>query len=169
MTDRPMNPDPLAAFKNPNYLPPTVPGQGPTGARRGIDLTSPTSGRLMPTVDTGHHRLSPDQSIAIGIATTVRRSNGGGGARPTSGNRLEGAYPEITPDMYLSEAARLCVDARRPGREHKLVRTARAISALQGPPRKRALADAKRECSEIAAFGGIAESVADSVRKALGF
>lgn len=149
------------------YTLPSVPGQGPTGPRRGLDLTAPGSGTLKPTVTIGHHRTSPDQSIAIGVATSPKRANGGRGPRPFTG-KGEGQRPEVSASMYLHEAVGLA--SGRPGREIRLVQ--HAADVLAGDVREPGTANlrkhCKAECEALAEFPQ-AERLSEAVSRALGF
>lgn len=144
---------------------PKVSGPGPMNSKDGLDLTTPNSGSVTGASGVGHHRTSPKQSIAIGIATSPRRANGGTGVRPTSGRGLEGARPEITRAMHIANAEA----SARQGLEFRLVEAAKALEAVEsGPVRKRILSECRSKIAILENGEESGRTVAEAVRQALG-
>lgn len=116
--------------KRQGYLPPKVPGMGPTGPRRGLDLTAPGSGSLKPSIGVDRWRTSDEQpapEFTGGSCFKARPHTGkGDDARASAG--------EIRA-MAVDEAAKIAATRL----EDEMVRSARAVQAMRGAERAEGL------------------------------
>lgn len=109
----------------------------------------------------GHNRVRASQTLKIGEATTVKRANGGGGARPWTG--ADESSGPVTAEMIL-DGAQLKSATRF---EENAVKSARAIASLKGRARVMAMEAGLAQLATLEAGTPRGQDIASDIREAL--